>query len=419
MGAKAKLLEIGAKIGVVTITGRVYNEVRKEWEYLCRCRCGNEFKSRKDHLLKPKKGCVKCVNKVKADLDLANTISEEEYAKMVELKNFEKNQKKAQEQKAKEEKKHQAEEARAQRETERKERSRRYADAKLTNPLWLGQKFNRLTVIDSYTENAKTYWICECDCGNIVTKLAKSVKIGHFKSCGCIAREIMSNHKLKERLRAIWSGMKDRCLNPNNKNYHNYGGRGVAICEEWVNDYQTFRKWAYENGWTEEIPEDHKQSLSIERKDVNGNYEPQNCCFIPLCQQCLNKRPYSERNRIIAKKDKTMVTINGETKSLREWQKLFNVSNACLRYREKNKGLSTIDALLFKSHREVQIGSRVGNVTVLRRVYNGERSENEYECRCEVCGGEFRCRADGLVKPRVGCRACSNRITAANRAKKG
>ena len=68
--------------------------------------------------------------------------------------------------------------------------------------------------------------------------------------------------------------------------------------------------------------------------------------------------------------------------------------------------------------REVVIGSRVGAVTVLRRVYNSERRENEYECRCEVCGREFRCQANGLVKPRVGCRSCANRKTAENRAKK-
>lgn len=68
--------------------------------------------------------------------------------------------------------------------------------------------------------------------------------------------------------------------------------------------------------------------------------------------------------------------------------------------------------------REVVIGSRVGEVTVLRRVYNSERRENEYECRCEVCGKVFVARADRLVKPRVGCRACANRKTAQNRAKK-
>lgn len=341
---------VGRKIGVVEVTGRVYNVARKEWEYLCKCRCGNEFRCRKDHLREPRQGCRACISKVRVDLDLAGTISEEEFNKMLEAKNFEKIQKKALAEKEKNARAEQRAVFKAERERQIAEKKRRFKDSRLTSQIWIGQKFNRLTVIDSHVDSGKTYWVCECDCGNFVTKLAKNVKFGHVISCGCKSRETKGSAVTKERLYGIWQGMKCRCYYDKVETYKNYGGRGIKVCDEWKNSYPNFRDWAYNNGWTEEILENHQDSLSIERINVNGNYCPENCCFIPLNRQCLNKRPYSERNKIKTKKDRNMVTIGGETKSEREWQKFYGVSNAMLDYRVKKLGMTIENALSTPKH---------------------------------------------------------------------
>lgn len=330
MGKRAKLFEIGEKIGVVTVVERVYNEVRKEWEYVCECKCGNRFKTRRDHLLKPRVGCKACINKVSGGIDFLNTISEEEYQKRVDAKNFEKLEKRAIVEKRKQER----EKIKAQRIAELEDKKRRFRNTLLSSPIWLGQKFGRLTVIDLYAKDNKTYWVMKCDCGNIIERVAKLVKSGAFISCGCISKEISANAVSNERLYGIWSGMKDRCLNSNNPNYHNYGGRGIRICDEWRDSYKKFREWAYKNGWTEDIPEEHKFALSIERKDVNGNYEPSNCCFIPLYKQSENKRPYCERERIKTWKDREFLEIDGETKSYREWQEFYGFTDSALAYRK-------------------------------------------------------------------------------------
>lgn len=426
MGKTSKVeIAVGDKIGVVEVIRRVYNERRKEWEYVCRCRCGNEFRTRKDHLLKPRIGCKACVNKVKVDIDLAGTISEEEYNKVLEAKNFEKMQKKALKEKEKAERIEQIKLLRAERKRQIEEKKKKIYDSRLVSEIWIGQKFNRLTVIDTYADSGKTYWVCECECGNIVTKLAKSVKFGHFISCGCRSKEIMRNAISKERLYSIWQGMKDRCLNSNNPNYHNYGGRGIKICDEWSNSYKNFKDWAYKHEWTEEIPENHRDVLSIERINVNGNYCPENCCFIPLWKQVYNKRPYCERNKIKTRKDRNLITINSETKSEREWQKIYNISDSTLRYR-LSLGMSIEEALTIDKYGvnslygrrkkyNINIGDKFGNVLVVDKVYNDNRKEWCYKCKCETCGSEFTTRTDHLLKPRIGCRACANRYIARTR----
>ncbi|WP_024295019.1 hypothetical protein [Lacrimispora indolis] len=105
----------------------------------------------------------------------------------------------------------------------------------------------------------------------------------------------------KENL-SLWNSyhsMKKRCLNPNCKRYKDYGGRGIKICEEWLKGFDAFADWAKANGY--------RNGLTIERKDVNGNYEPDNCIWITKQQQAFNKR------------DSIFVTYRGRTKDLMVW----------------------------------------------------------------------------------------------------
>lgn len=140
-----------------------------------------------------------------------------------------------------------------------------------------GEKFGKLTVL-SYI-GADTYgnalWECKCDCGNETVCLGFELRNGHIKSCGCLQKEIAKQGKYvhgfsKTQLYKRWFAMKSRCENKNNPSYKNYGGRGIKVCEEWK-DFLTFQKWAFNNGY--------EKKLTIERVDVNGNYEPNNCVF--------------------------------------------------------------------------------------------------------------------------------------------
>ena len=167
-----------------------------------------------------------------------------------------------------------------------------------------GQVFGRLTVIDQADvvkrhrgQGAK--WNCRCECGKTKTVGAAALKSGLTVSCGCFHKEAVTKHgKSHERIYSSWKGMTARCQNPKDPAYKNYGGRGISVCAEWQ-DFEVFREWALQNGYQDD--------LTIERKDVNGNYCPENCCFIPKAEQSKNRR------------NTFKITAWGETKTGAEW----------------------------------------------------------------------------------------------------
>lgn len=161
-----------------------------------------------------------------------------------------------------------------------------------------GQRFGRLVVIKrtDNTAKGKPMWLCQCDCGNIKAINGSCLVGGMTKSCGCYNKELAAERQLKhggcrrneerEALYNTWSEIKRRCETPTSHAYKYYGGRGIKLCPEW-HDYANFRKWAYENGYNPNVS-GHK--CSIDRIDVNGNYEPSNCRWVDALTQANNTR---------------------------------------------------------------------------------------------------------------------------------
>ena len=180
-----------------------------------------------------------------------------------------------------------------------------------------GQKFYRLTVLEraetrTYKSGGKAVmWKCRCDCGNITIVNGNSLRRGLTKSCGCWNLEnLKTNNPNKKhgesytRLYKIWEGMHKRCEKEHTKGYQRYGGRGIKVCEEWAN-YETFRDWALNNGYSDE--------LSIDRKDVDGNYCPENCTWSTNKEQANNRRTSK------------YLTYKGETHTIAEWAEIMNI----------------------------------------------------------------------------------------------
>lgn len=152
----------------------------------------------------------------------------------------------------------------------------------------VGQTFGRWTIL-SYAGRER--WNCRCSCGGIKEVDGKSLRAGRSTGCGrgnCADRGSRLRHGEKRRgnytrLYTIWSTMKARCSNPNKDGYEYYGGRGIRVCEEWINSYEEFRDWALNNGY--------KPHLTIDRfPDSDGDYKPDNCRWATKTEQSRNRR---------------------------------------------------------------------------------------------------------------------------------
>lgn len=187
-----------------------------------------------------------------------------------------------------------------------------------------GQKFNSWLVIG---HSGGKYWRCRCECGNERPVHKYRLVKGLSKSCGCRRGELISarikTHGLsRSKVFAAWSSMLRRCLNPNAENYPRYGGRGITVCADWANSFENFFA---DMGHPPE-------GMSLDRKDNDGNYEPDNCRWATAEEQARNRS------------NRRLITYDGRCQSLGEWAKELEIGRETLR-RRLEKGWSVEDTI--------------------------------------------------------------------------
>ena len=194
-------------------------------------------------------------------------------------------------------------------------------------------KFGRLTVIKEVpVEKGKPRkYLCKCECGKYKTVIKYNLVNGRTKSCGCIQKEIARETVKKatakatkhlssnSRLYNTWHDMKARCKYEKCSEYKNYGLRGIKVCEEWEKSFLNFQKWSMENGY--------KEDLQIDRIDVNGNYEPNNCRWVSPLLNSNNKR------------NCLYIDYKGEKMTLTQLSRIVNIHFSTLKYHYKQGNL--------------------------------------------------------------------------------
>jgi hypothetical protein len=203
----------------------------------------------------------------------------------------------------------------------------------------IGNTYGRLKVIKEVgRKRGAVLYLCECECGENKEITAIDLRSGRVNSCGCLKKELIieenTTHGMrKHRLYRIYHNMISRCYNKNSTHFLDYGGRGIIICDIWLNKetgFINFVNWSLKSGYSD--------NLTIDRMNVNGNYEPNNCRWATASEQNSNKRTTK------------YVEIDGESKTLKEWCVFYDINYKTARARIKN-GWNIIDALTVPTKR--------------------------------------------------------------------
>lgn len=196
------------------------------------------------------------------------------------------------------------------------------------------QRFGRLTAIKKV---GTARWLCRCDCGNEVEVCYSLLK--YVKSCGCLrkqskerfAKAAVKHNGYGTPLYQRYCAIKQRCYNPKNHSYKRYGGRGITMCDEWEKSYESFKRWAYNNGYD---PNKRGLDCSIDRIDNDKGYSPDNCRFANAQEQSLNRS------------DTNIFEYGGQLYSALSFAKAFGISNTAFVNRRLNHEWKTPQEVL-------------------------------------------------------------------------
>lgn len=199
---------------------------------------------------------------------------------------------------------------------------------------FLNKKYGLLTIVEDLGTVDKYRRVsAKCECGNIKLFRLSDIQKGGSTNCGCVRKAYLRSKNTKHgesgtKLYRRWKGIIERCNYKNHFAYHRYGGRGISVCKEWIDDFLTFKEWAVNNGY--------QGFGEVDRINNDGNYEPNNCRIVTRKQNCRNKS--NNHN----------ATMNGETKCLSEWAEQYNTTPDLLYHRINNMGWSLEKALSVK-----------------------------------------------------------------------
>jgi len=201
------------------------------------------------------------------------------------------------------------------------------------------QRFGKLVVVSKHHQDKRQewFWECKCDCGN--TKIVSGYKLrsGNTKSCGCLQKEVRNaglhkSHGMSDtRLYTTWLNMKHRCYYKKNAMYYAYGAKGIRVCNDWF-DFENFAEWALSHGYADD--------LTIERIDYTKDYCPENCKWIPMTDQYLNRS------------DSHLVTAFGKTQTIKEWSAETGIKYDTIERRLNAYGWSAEEAVSVKPHKK-------------------------------------------------------------------
>jgi hypothetical protein len=187
-----------------------------------------------------------------------------------------------------------------------------------------GQRFGRLIALGPVGRNrhGNLLWICRCDCGNETTVSAITLRAEHTRSCGCLSSDTTSQRnyihgKTHTHIYNVWAGIKARCFDVNSRFFADYGGRGITLWPEWIDDFAAF--FAY----VVSLPHFEEDGYTLDRIDNDGNYEPGNLRWATWMEQARNRR--SSR----------LISVNGETRTAAEWSEISGIASGTIRYRLK------------------------------------------------------------------------------------
>lgn len=162
-----------------------------------------------------------------------------------------------------------------------------------SRPIPIGSRFGFLSVIGHAQHGSETWNVCVCDCGQTIE--VTSFALSLIRDCCGLRltrfspRPTYGKHgDSHSRLYGVWNRMRQRCRNPKNPNFKDYGGRGIKVCQQWVHDYHAFKAWSMKNGY--------QRGLQIDRINNDGNYEPTNCRWTTPTENCRNRRPRKCKN---------------------------------------------------------------------------------------------------------------------------